>query len=62
MQLLATGLQTKAIAIALDISDATAQAHLKRILVKLGVHDRTDAVVTAMRLGVVHLDQTIPSY
>ena len=57
VQLLAKGLQTKEIAAALDISEATAQAHLKRVFVKLGVHDRTEAVLAAMRLGIVHLEE-----
>lgn len=57
IQLLAQGRATKEIAAALNISHATAEAHLKNIFVKLGVHDRTEAVVAAVRLGIVHLDQ-----
>jgi DNA-binding NarL/FixJ family response regulator len=32
------------------------QSHVKSIFVKLGVHDRTEALVAAIRLGIVHLD------
>ena len=56
VQLLAKGLRNKQIAAALDISEDTVQSHVKSILVKLGVHDRTEALVAAVRLGIVHLD------
>ena len=56
MQLLAKGLRNKEISAALNISEDTVQSHVKNIFVKLGVHDRTEAVVLAIRLGIVHLD------
>jgi DNA-binding NarL/FixJ family response regulator len=56
IQLLAKGLRNKQIAAALNISEDTVQSHVKSIFVKLGVHDRTEALVAAVRLGIVHLD------
>ena len=56
VQLLARGLRNKEISGALDISEDTVQSHVKSIFLKLGVHDRTEAVVVAIRLGIVHLD------
>ena len=56
MQLLANGLRNKEISGALEISEDTVQSHVKSIFLKLGVHDRTEAVVVAIRLGIVHLD------
>ena len=40
----------------LKISDETVQGHVKNILAKLSVHDRTEAVAVAVRRGIVHLD------
>jgi DNA-binding NarL/FixJ family response regulator len=56
VQLLAKGLRNKQIAGMLNISEDTVQSHVKSIFVKLGVHDRTEALVAAIRLGIVHLD------
>ena len=50
------GVPSNAIAASLNISEDTVQTHVKSIFVKLGVHDRTEAVVAAVRLGIVHLD------
>jgi two-component system, NarL family, response regulator len=56
LQLLAQGKRNKEIAASLEISDETAQGHVKNILAKLSVHDRTEAVAVAIRRGFVHLD------
>lgn len=56
LQLVAKGLRNKEISERLFISEDTVLSHLKSIFVKLGVRDRTEAVVTAVRLGIVHLD------
>lgn len=54
--LLAKGLRNKEIAAFLSITEQTAQGHVKSILEKLGVHDRTEAVAIAARRGIIHLD------
>ena len=56
LRLLARGMRNKEIAGELNISDETAQGHVKNILAKLSVHDRTEAVAVAIRRGIVHLD------
>jgi two-component system NarL family response regulator len=54
--LVAKGMRNKEIAAQLKISDETVQGHVKNILAKLSVHDRTEAVAVAVRRGIVHLD------
>lgn len=51
--LLADGAPNKVIARALDISVHTAKFHVASILSKLGATNRTDAIVMAMREGLV---------
>jgi DNA-binding NarL/FixJ family response regulator len=51
----AEGLRNKEIAFDLAISEETVQGHLKNILFKLKATDRTGAVVTALRRGIIHL-------
>jgi two-component system, NarL family, response regulator len=53
--LLAGGKSNKDIASRLGISEATVKSHVSAILVRLGVNDRTEAVVTALQRGLVHL-------
>jgi len=55
LRLVAEGLRNKEIAAKLTISEQTTQGHLKTILSKLGVHDRTEAVTVAARRGIIHL-------
>jgi two-component system, NarL family, response regulator len=55
LQLVATGLRNKEIAFRLTISEATANAHIKHILEKLNASDRTQAVTTALRRGIIRL-------
>lgn len=54
--LMATGMQNKAIAGALNISNETVRNHAKNIFAKLQVPDRTAAVVDALRRGIIHLN------
>jgi two-component system NarL family response regulator len=56
LHLVARGMRNKEIAGDLRISDETVQGHVKNILTKLSVHDRTEAVAVAIRRGIVHLD------
>jgi len=56
LRLIAKGKRNKEIAAQLGISEETTQGHVKNILLKLGLHDRTEAVAVAVRRGIVHLD------
>jgi DNA-binding NarL/FixJ family response regulator len=51
--LMAEGLANRQIAAHLWISEATVKSHVSHILAKLGQSDRTQAIVHAMRLGLV---------
>ena len=55
LALLSRGLSNKQIAGELDISEHTAKFHVNAILGKLGAASRTEAVVVAVRLGLVAL-------
>ncbi len=51
--LIADGRANKRIALELGISEKTVKAHVGRVLAKLGVSDRTQAAVLAVREGLV---------
>jgi DNA-binding NarL/FixJ family response regulator len=53
LRLLAQGMTQRAIARQLDISPATVGTHIQRVLTKLDVHSRTQAVALAYREGLV---------
>lgn len=55
LTLVASGLPNKAIAQRLGISEHTVKFHINAILGKLDASSRTDAVVRATRLGLVHI-------
>ena len=55
LEFVATGKSNKEIAAALEITEATVKGHMTNVLGKLGVTDRTQAVITALRRGLVHL-------
>jgi DNA-binding NarL/FixJ family response regulator len=57
LRLLAQGLSNKDIARALQVVEDTVKTHVAHILEKLGVQSRTQAVIAAMRLGLVPQDQ-----
>jgi DNA-binding NarL/FixJ family response regulator len=52
---LAKGLANKEIAETLHITEYTVKDHLKNVLGKLRVADRTEAVTTAIQRGIIHL-------
>jgi DNA-binding NarL/FixJ family response regulator len=55
LRLVAQGLSNKLIAADLGISEDTAKNHVKNILKKMGVDDRTQAATAAMQRGIVRL-------
>lgn len=55
LHLLMSGKKNKEIANMLGITEATVKSHVSAILMRLNVNDRTEAVVTALRRGLVHL-------
>lgn len=55
LQRIAGGLRNKEIAHDLGVSESTVNAHIKHILEKLHVSDRTQAVTTALRRGIIRL-------
>ena len=55
VELISQGMRNKEIAATLGISFETAQVHVKNILAKLKVQDRTAAVSVAVRRGIIQL-------
>jgi DNA-binding NarL/FixJ family response regulator len=53
LQLVASGLSNRAVAAQLSISENTVKYHMRNILQKLGVQNRTEAVACALRLGLI---------
>jgi two-component system, NarL family, response regulator len=56
LSLLASGKSNKDIASTLGISESTVKCHVSAILLRLNVSDRTEAVVTALHRGLIHLE------
>jgi DNA-binding NarL/FixJ family response regulator len=56
LQLIANGCSTPEVAEKLFISQKTVKNHLASIYQKLDARDRTQAVLQAVRMGIVHLD------
>lgn len=56
LQLIADGCSTPQVAARLYISQKTVKNHLASIYHKLDARDRTQAILQAVRLGIVHLD------
>jgi two-component system NarL family response regulator len=55
LELLIKGRSNKEMALSLCISEDTVKARLKTLFSKLNVHDRTEAAISAIRHGIVHL-------
>src|SRR5688572_20605416 len=55
VQLVSRGMRNKEIAVSLGISEETVQVHVKNVLTKLKVNDRTAAVHIALRRGIIHI-------
>ncbi len=56
LALVAKGLSNKEIGAALDVAEGTIKVHLKNILAKLGVSDRTQAILVAVKRGIIRLE------
>ena len=56
LQLAAKGMRNRDIATAIGRTHETVKVHLKHVMEKLQVHDRTEAVIQAVRRGIIHLD------
>lgn len=56
LKLMAEGLRNKEISGRLAISQQTTQGHIRNILSKLGVHDRTEAVTVGIKRGIIHIN------
>jgi DNA-binding NarL/FixJ family response regulator len=55
LTLMARGKRNKEIGGELSIAEDTVKMHVKNVLAKLEVNDRTEAVTIAMRRGILHL-------
>ncbi len=55
LRLMAQGMGNQEIGTALSIGESTVKSHVNRILSKLGVSDRTQAVIIAVKRGIVNL-------
>ena len=55
LELIARGKSNKEIAADLGITEATVKCHVSVILSRLNASDRTQAVVTALQRGLIHI-------
>jgi DNA-binding NarL/FixJ family response regulator len=55
LELVSEGLRNKEIAASLGLRETTVQVHVKNILAKFRVNDRTAAVNVALRRGIIHI-------
>ncbi len=57
LRFVADGMSNAEVAVRIGRTEGTVKVHVKNILQKLGVHDRTEAVTTALRRGFIRLDE-----
>ncbi len=57
LHLICCGLDNKAIAARLYISPGTVKSHVQALLNRFGVSDRTQLALSALKLGVISLDE-----
>jgi two-component system NarL family response regulator len=57
LRLMMRGKSNRAIGLELGITESTVKSHVKNILIKMGVNDRTQAVTQAVQRGILSLDQ-----
>ena len=57
LKLVAEGMSNKEVAELLDISVKTAMSHRERMMEKLGLHNRTELVRYALKLGVIRVER-----
>jgi two-component system NarL family response regulator len=55
LQLMTAGMSNLEIGEALSITEGTVKSHINNILSKLNVNDRTQAVIAALKRGIVRL-------
>jgi two-component system NarL family response regulator len=55
LELIAQGLSNKEAGTALGITEETVKVHVRNIMDKLDVRDRTEAVTVALQRGIIHL-------
>jgi two-component system NarL family response regulator len=55
LELIGQGLSNKEVGKALGITEETVKVHVRNIMDKLNVQDRTEAVTMALRRGIIHL-------
>lgn len=56
LQLIAAGKSNKEIGSQLSITEGTVKVHISNLMSKLGVNDRTQAVIEGLRKGLIHID------
>ncbi len=56
LRLVVHGRSNKEISSELSITEETTKTHLQAVFLKLGVRDRTQAAIAALRQGVIHLE------
>lgn len=57
LRLIMRGRSNRAIGLELGITESTVKSHVKNILIKMGVNDRTQAVTLAIQRGILQMDE-----